>query len=274
MSKNMHLVPFDHGDIMIISENEVPHVVMPTVVANIGLDWEPQRKRIERHPLMAETTSIMEVVTPAGLRPTTVMTLEGFHTWLVTLHPDRISDPETRERVLAYQRRAFQAVFEHFHGPIRIAPSKPASVAEFLRVGKALKKETNRRLRTELWNRYEQITASWGIPRGERIGIGYDEPDYSELLAEFWTAVHGLEEAGFTVNLSRRDDLFAVNLPDLRAKFLEVGTGVEIGKQMKLALRHSHSPRYLAEKPVNCQDNKSRHCWVFSLVAEAGQALE
>ncbi|MBA4087399.1 MAG: hypothetical protein C0491_06315 [Novosphingobium sp.] len=268
MSKNMHLVPFDHGDILIVSENDVPQVVMPTVVANIGLDWEPQRKRIERHPLMAEGTSIMEVPSAGGRQSTTVMTLEGFHTWLVTLHPDRVSAPEIRERVLAYQRRAFRVVFEHFHGPIRIAPAKPASVSEFLRVGNALKKETNRKLRADLWTRYEQITDSWGIPRGERIGIGYDEPDYSEMVAAFWAAVRGLEEVGIEVNFSRRNDLIALNLPDLRAKFAEVGIVIDIGRAEMKALRHSKDPRYLGEKPVNGHDGKARYCWVFSVVPE------
>ena len=107
-----------------------------------------------------------------------------------------------------------------------------------------------------------------GIPRGERIGIGYDELDYSEMLAAFWAAVRGLEEVGIEVNFSRRNDLIALNLPDLRAKFAEVGIVMDIGRAEMKALRHSKDPRYIGEKPVNGHDGKARYCWVFSTVPQ------
>lgn len=145
---------------------------------------------------------------------------------------------------------------------------RPASVAEFIRVGNALKKETNRKQRAELWERRERILDSWGHPRSERTGIGYDAPDYDDILAEFWAAVRGLEELGIAVNQSVRNDVIALNLPDLRAKFLQSEVPIEIGRSLTEALRHSESPRFIAEKTVRCHDGKTRFCWVFNAVAE------
>lgn len=146
--------------------------------------------------------------------------------------------------------------------------ARPASIAEFLRVGNALKKETNRKQRAELWERRERILDSWGHPRSERTGIGYDAPDYDDILAAFWAAVRCLEELGIAVNQSLRNDVIALNLPDLRAKFLQSDVPIEIGRGLTEALRHSESPRFIAEKTVRCSDGKTRFCWVFNAVAE------
>ncbi|MBX9661891.1 phage antirepressor N-terminal domain-containing protein [Novosphingobium sp.] len=263
MSTNLQIVPFAHGDILTVCEGDNIRVVMPAVVKQIGLDWEPQRKRIERHPIMAEGTSIMEVPSAGGPQSMVVMTLEGFHTFLVTLHPDRITDPGVRERVLAYQRRAFRAVFEHFHGPLRIAKQRPLSVAEFMRVGTALKRETDPNLRAGLFERLDQITDSWGISRCGR-DIGHAAPDVSGLLAQFWSAVTEVEEAGIKLNQSRRNHLIALNLPQVQKVFAEVGVPIEIDTPLMNALRLCQSPRFIRDKTVNCSDGKSRFCWTFS----------
>lgn len=265
MSTNLQLVPFAHGDILAMRDGDKVQIIMPAVVENIGLDWESQRQRIERHPLMAETTCVMQVVTSTGAKPTTVMTLEGFHTFLVTLHPDRITDTEVRERVLAYQRRAFRAVFEHFHGPMRISSGKRPTITDLIRTSNALKKERNRATRALLWQQMDLITDSLGLSRCERA-IGYDAPDWTDLQRYFWEALRALDEAGRPYNQSRRNDLIALHLPSLRRTFVEVGVPVDLDSAMRNALRHSTEPRFIAEKPVNCADGIIRHCWVFNIV--------
>lgn len=267
MTTNQQLVPFIYGDILTVRRDDNIYVVMPTVVGNIGLDWEPQRKRIERHPLMAEATSIMEVVTATGSKPTTVMSLECFHTFLVTLHPDRVTNVEVRERILTYQRRAFRAVFEHFHGPMRIASAKPASINDLLRVGAALKVETNRHLRALLWQEMDAITDSRGLSRCGRA-IGFDEPDHADLLAEFWTSIRSLDELGIQTNHSRTNDQIALHLPTVREHFAEVGVAMEMDRTLRAALRQSTEPRFIADKPVNCRDGVGRRCWVFSALPD------
>ena len=136
-----------------------------------------------------------------------------------------------------------------------------------MRVGQALKVETNRLLRLALTDRLNQITDIWGIARVAGP-IGYDEPDYSELLGEFWSAIAALNEEGISTNLSLRNDLIAMNMPILRAHFAEIGMAIDIDRQMMKALRASKTPRYIATKPVRCKDKKVRDCWVFSVLPQ------
>lgn len=207
---------------------------------------------------------VHEVRTLGGIQRATILNESGMWTCVI-----RSNRPEakafqrllTSEILPALRRQGYYAL----PGAMIV---RPASIAEFLRVGNALKKETNRQQRAELWARRERILDSWGHPRSERIGIGYDAPDYDDILAEFWAAVRGLEEHGIAVNQSVRNDVIALNLPDLRAKFLQSEVPIEIGRALTEALRHSESPRFIAEKTVRCHDGKTRFCWVFNAVAE------
>jgi hypothetical protein len=265
MSKSYELVPFSHGAIPTITNGDDITVIIKPVCEIIGLDWESQRQRINRHPVLAEGACIMEVPSGGGIQSTMVMTLEAFHAFLLTLHPDRIKDEVVRERIIAYQRTAFRVVFEHFHGPLRIASPKRPTVAEFLRVGAALKKERNPALRAALWADLDRITDAWGQAPVARA-IGYADPDHTERLEEFWTAIKGLEEAGMAINQSRGNALIALHLPQIRRIFAEVGMEIDIDRALTEALRHSKSPRFIGFKAVNCKDEMFRKCWVFSAV--------
>ncbi|MEZ5688728.1 MAG: BRO family protein [Caenibius sp.] len=140
---------------------------------------------------------------------------------------------------------------------------KVRSLGDLLKVGAALKTETNRDMRALLWHEMDAITDSRGLPRCGRA-IGYDEADYSQILREFWSAVNGLEEAGVRLNHSRRNHLIALSLPEVRRHFIETGVPLEIDRAMTTALRHSTSPAFVDDKAVNCEDGQNRHCWVFS----------
>ncbi|MCB5423974.1 hypothetical protein H0274_01775 [Altererythrobacter sp. CC-YST694] len=142
--------------------------------------------------------------------------------------------------------------------------SPPASVAELLRVGNALKKERDPRMRAMLEHRLDQIADSWNVARVPHGSIGFADPDYSGVLQEFWSAVNGLEEAGLTINHSRRNHLIALYLPEIRRHFAEVGVPIDVDRSLTLALRSSKNPEFVADKPVNCPDGAVRHCWVFS----------
>lgn len=268
MTTQLQTVPFnDHVILTIVGEQGV-QVVMKPIVDDMGLIWRRQHARIKSHPVLSKGITLNVIPSAGGMQEMLCLDLQSFHGWLLTLDTRYVEDEAKRAMIEAYQARAFRAVFEHFHGPLRIKDTKALSPFELVRVGNLLKKETNRKVRAHLWDRYDQVTDSWGLPRGERIGIGYDAPDYDDILAEFWAAVRGLDELGIAVNQSLRNDVIALNLPDLRAKFLQSEVPIEIGRGLTEALRHSESPRFIAEKTVRCSDGKTRFCWVFNAVAE------
>ncbi len=264
MSTRFEIVPFhDHQIVTVRNEEQVSVIIRP-IVEQIGLDWSAQYRRIQRHPVLAKGVAVTATPSGGGSQDTITIGLEQFHGWLMTISPDRIKDAATRDVVIRYQEEAFRVVFEHFHGPMRLVETKRASVADLLRVGNALKKERNRDIRALLWSEMDRICDSWGQPHLARNGIGWAEPDHSELLTLFWNGVRAVEDSGNQVNHSRRNHIVALNLPELRIHFHEIGVPVEIDTTMTQALRLSRNPAYLADKTYNCRDDKRRHCWLFS----------
>lgn len=260
MTNDLAEFTFESEAVRVIHINDQPWWVVTDLAKVLG--YRDANKMLRM--LDEDQKGTHKVGTLGGIQEVSIINESGM--WTCVIKSQR---PEAK----AFQRLLTSEILpslrkEGFYALPGVNLARPLSVAEFLRVGNALKKETNRKLRAELWTRYEQITGSWGIPRGERIGIGYDEPDYSEMLAEFWAAVRGLGEVGIEVNFSRRNDLIALNLPDLRTKFADVGIAFDIGRAEMNALRHSKDPRFLGEKAVNCHDGKARFCWVFSTVPE------
>ena len=259
----MELVPFhDHHILSICIDGKI-YIVMKPIVERLGLKWSAQHERIKNHPVLAEGIRITRIPSAGGDQEMLCLELEAFHGWLLSITPTRILDLEVRGLVIQYQRRSFRVVFEHFHGPLRVIDQKPASVAELLRVTNALERVRRRSVRNLLWQRLDQITDSWQIQRCERV-IGYEEPDYSLMLAKFWAEIEALAECGILLNRSRRIHLIALNMPEVRSAFFDVGVPIEIDSRLLQALRHCEAPAYIADKTVNCEDGKARHCWVFS----------
>lgn len=264
MTTSFEIVPFHDQEILTVQQDGEVIIMMKPVIETLGLAWNGQFERIKRHPVISKGIRVTRMPSAGGEQEAVGLTLESFHGALLTISPDRIKDETARAQVIRYQEHAFRIVFEHFHGPIRIAPQKPASVAELLRVGNALKKERDPRMRALLEHRLDQIADSWNVARVPHGSIGVADPDYSGILREFWSAVNGLEEAGLTVNHSRRNHLIALYLPEIRRHFAEVGVPIDVDRSLTLALRTSKAPEFVADKPVNCPDGAVRHCWVFS----------
>jgi len=264
MSTRFELVPFHDNEILTIERDGDIYVAMRPIVEALGLDWQSQLQRIKRHPVLSKGVVVITTPSQGGAQHTNCLKLESFHGWLITISADRIKDQSIRDVVIRYQEEAFRVVFEHFHGPMRLVETKRASVADLLRVGNALKKERNRQIRSVLWEEMDRICDSWGVARIAHEGIGWAEPDHSELLTLFWNGVRAVEDSGDQVNHSRRNHLVALNLPELRIHFHEIGVPVEIDTTMTQALRLSRNPAYLADKTYNCRDGQHRHCWLFS----------
>lgn len=121
MTKNaITTIPF-HGASLCVIAGDTPEttlVAMKPVVDGMSLEWEPQRKRIARHPVLQTCTSIMEVQMPGDdqIRGHTFMPLNRFHFWLATINPNRIADEGTKDRVIVFQTDAADVLFDHFFG--------------------------------------------------------------------------------------------------------------------------------------------------------------
>jgi len=104
---------------------------------------------------------------------------------------------------------------------------------------------------------------------------GGDHP----LVAAFWENIEHLlnrEDAnahaeGRSINQHRNPhEKIAINLPDYEARCRNAGLSPPNLDQLKKLLRGSKSRRWIATKAVNCQDDKTRSCWVFQIPTEKG----
>lgn len=95
---------------------------------------------------------------------------------------------------------------------------------------------------------------------------GADHP----LVRRFWEQVEYLDSleddtAERPLNAHRKADngLIAINLPHFEERSRARGQAPIDMSQLHKLLPHSKAYRFVAKKPVNCGDGKTRHCWVF-----------
>ncbi|AQU86232.1 hypothetical protein B0W47_00780 [Komagataeibacter nataicola] len=121
-----------HGSNLIAIPGDRPEttlVAMKPVAEGMGLDWEAQRKKLERHPVLKTCTSIKEVQMMGDdqEREHTFLCLEMINFWLATIHPDRIKNEATRAKVIEYQTECARVLFNHFFGKALARGEQPAS---------------------------------------------------------------------------------------------------------------------------------------------------
>ncbi|MQX38547.1 phage antirepressor N-terminal domain-containing protein [Roseospira navarrensis] len=111
-------VPFE-GANLIVRPGRTPVdtlVAMKPLVEGMGLEWEGQRQRIARHPVLKGSTSVFQVETGAGPRDTLFLPLIRVNFFLATIHPERVTDEAVRKTVIAYQTRCADVLFKEFFG--------------------------------------------------------------------------------------------------------------------------------------------------------------
>ncbi|MCW2383367.1 hypothetical protein M2338_002932 [Sphingobium sp. B2D3B] len=275
--QRFEIVPFNDHHILTVRNDHGVHVVMKPIVEALGLDWSSQHKRISRHPVLAEGMVITTIPSVNGKQDVAVLELECFHGWLVTISPDRITDDDKRALIIEYQRRAFRVIFEHFHGPIRQAEPAYSPVRDLIalqnqamRLSARLQRTSNAADRRMVHAMLAGLCGQIGIETPPLDQLGSDAPTAPDQLRAFWHGLETLAGLGVDVNHSRRADLLAVSLPELKALFRAHGIGVEIDKLLRESMRLSERPRFMAIKSVNSRLlPKAVSCWVFLKSAAA-----
>ena len=91
-------------------------IAMKPISEGMGLDWEGQRQRINRNPVLAQGACEIQAPSAGGLQAMTAIPLSRLNFWLATIQPNKIPDPETRARVIRYQMECADVLFAHFFG--------------------------------------------------------------------------------------------------------------------------------------------------------------
>jgi hypothetical protein len=126
----VHTVDF-HGDQLLGIENGKILIPVKPICDGMGLPWEAQRQRINRHPILAKGACIIQVpFGSGGAQEMVCLPLSRINFWLATVSPDRIINPDVRIRVLLYQEECAEALFFHFQPAASASESSTTAAPE------------------------------------------------------------------------------------------------------------------------------------------------
>lgn len=256
MSKQYEIVPFHDYQFLAIREPDRVTVALKPMIETMGLDWSAQRKRLERHPVLSEGMAIMAIPSGRGEQETVVIDLKMLPGFLVTIAADRIANPQVRERVILFQREAFEVLFDYFFGGKGSAGRQvTATASEAIKLLDAIKRATLPAEQEYLHAMLGQLSEARGLPLPPLADLIEPDP-MGEEAVRLLTRIEAMITEGAVPNWHRRADRVAFVARDLRA------AGLEITSDQRAALKKH--PRFIAFAPVNCRDGRGRHCWVFA----------
>jgi hypothetical protein len=113
MNTQLISVPFHGQSLFAILLSDVPHVAMKPICENIGLDWDGQRQKINRHPILSKGKVMITAPSNGGLQEMLMLPVNFLNGWLFGIDSNRVK-PEIRDRLIAYQTECFEVLANHF----------------------------------------------------------------------------------------------------------------------------------------------------------------
>lgn len=119
-------VPFYDQEIMVIVKGNQLFVAMKPICENLAIEWDTQRKKLEKLKRKFNYGHMTVVAADGKLRQMGCLPLEKLNGWLFTINPRKTNNPELIER---YQEECFDVLYKYFHkgaaiNPAIIAPEK------------------------------------------------------------------------------------------------------------------------------------------------------
>lgn len=110
MKNNIATVNFHGNQLTVItSESGQRLVAMKPIVEGIGLQWGAQYNRIQRHPVLSEGISVMDMPSSRGVQKTVCLELDYINGWLFGVDVSRCKK-EIQPALIAYQRECYSAL--------------------------------------------------------------------------------------------------------------------------------------------------------------------
>ena len=109
-----------YGDYLTaVFDGETVWVAVRPIIENLGLDWSQQRKKILADPVLSQVIT-EKVMTSQGKDGKTYkvqmlcLPLEYINGLLFKINPNKIPNPQVREKVIRYQKECYKALYEYF----------------------------------------------------------------------------------------------------------------------------------------------------------------
>ncbi len=105
-----------YGDYLTaVFDGETVWVAVKPIIENLGLAWQPQHKKILEDPVLSQTITEKVIVAKDGKkRMMLCLPLEYINGLLFKINPNKIPNPQVREKVIRYQKECYKALFEYF----------------------------------------------------------------------------------------------------------------------------------------------------------------
>jgi Virulence protein RhuM family/P22_AR N-terminal domain len=107
-------VPFDGQEIVAIRQDDKVYIIPKEICKNLGIDWDSQRKRIQRDTVLSEGAVIMTLPSKGGIQETTVLPLEYLNGWLFGIDDKKVK-PEIQPKIIAYKKDCYNTLFQYFN---------------------------------------------------------------------------------------------------------------------------------------------------------------
>lgn len=182
-------IQFHDQTILAIDAEGTHYVAMKPIVENIGLQWEAQLKRIQRHPVLSKGMSIMDTPSNGGVQRTYCLPVDMLNGWLFGVDVNRVR-PELRPRLMQYQLECFGVLYAHFNKrqpealPSTITPAQQQALQEL--VGKVV--DSGKQGYAETWARFHR---KFRVAKYNQLPIGQFDEAVAYLNAKLdGTPVH------------------------------------------------------------------------------------
>jgi len=109
-----------YGDYLTaIFDGETVWVAVKPIIENLGLAWQPQHRKIIEDVVLSQVIT-EKVITSQGKDGKTYnvkmlcLPLEYINGLLFKINPNKIPNPQVREKVIRYQKECYKALYEYF----------------------------------------------------------------------------------------------------------------------------------------------------------------
>lgn len=173
---NSQIVPqtvtFNNQELITFEQNGIQYTAMKPICENIGIDWDSQRKRIERDEVLNSTKVIMTVVAEDGKKREMVsLPIQMLNGWLFGIDVSRVKE-SAKKALIMYKRECYQALYNYWHKGVAVNPRRVT-----------ISIEQQKAIRTAIAKRCQQTSAHYQTVY-TALYEHFNIPRYSELLAK------------------------------------------------------------------------------------------
>ena len=173
MNSTLVAVNFNNQTLTATLVNEIPHVALKPICENLGIDWEAQRKRIERHPVLNQVTSMIKATClgkdgKSYFVEMLMMPIKYLNGWLFGIDSTRVK-AEAKDAVIKYQEECFDVLANHFmpkrNGLVDLPTATPKTITPKMQrqVQKAVSYLVKTQVGTTHFGLYSQIKDKFDV---------------------------------------------------------------------------------------------------------------